>query len=77
FLPFYIGGFMYFMSILWRCLLLAFPVAMFVGCLFPGIDDSFTGMFMSFIFGCLSWYINKQKPQKAEVSKSDFYFDTH
>ncbi|MCJ1171064.1 hypothetical protein K9T87_06710 [Escherichia coli] len=35
-----------FMSILGRCLLLPFPVAMFVGCLFPGIDDRFTGMFM-------------------------------
>ncbi|MFO6485668.1 hypothetical protein ACLBR5_31650 [Escherichia coli] len=34
-----------FMSILGRCLLLPFPVAMFVGCLFPGIDDRFTGMF--------------------------------
>ncbi|WP_337086269.1 hypothetical protein [Escherichia coli] len=44
-----------FMSILGRCLLLPFPVAMFVGCLFPGIDDRFTGMFMSFIVGCLSW----------------------
>ncbi len=32
-----------FMSILGRCLLLPFPVAMFVGCLFPGIDDRFTG----------------------------------
>lgn len=29
-----------FMSILGRCLLLPFPVAMFVGCLFPGIDVS-------------------------------------
>ncbi|MGE0916390.1 hypothetical protein AB4M58_21425 [Escherichia coli] len=46
-----------FMSILGRCLLLPFPVAMFVGCLFPGIDDRFTGMFMSFIVGCLSWYM--------------------
>ncbi|EBL6431808.1 hypothetical protein AF682_23360 [Salmonella enterica subsp. enterica serovar Heidelberg] len=57
-----------FMSILGRCLLLPFPVAMFVGCLFPGIDDRFTGMFMSFIVGCLSWYITKPKPQKAEVA---------
>ncbi|ELC2206690.1 hypothetical protein RI000_004360 [Salmonella enterica] len=56
------------MSILGRCLLLPFPVAMFVGCLFPGIDDRFTGMFMSFIVGCLSWYITKPKPQKAEVA---------
>ncbi|AGQ80797.1 hypothetical protein CFSAN002058_17705 [Salmonella enterica subsp. enterica serovar Heidelberg str. CFSAN002058] len=37
-----------FMSILGRCLLLPFPVAMFVG--------------------CLSWYITKPKPQKAEVA---------
>ncbi|EAU2009783.1 hypothetical protein KX062_004250 [Escherichia coli] len=57
-----------FMSILGRCLLLPFPVAMFVGCLFPGTDDRFTGMFMSFIVGCLSWYITKPKPQKAEVA---------
>ncbi|EAY4423976.1 hypothetical protein NMW46_004536 [Salmonella enterica] len=57
-----------FMSILGRCLLLPFPVAMFVGCLFPGIDDRFTGMFMSFIVGCLSWYITRPKPQKAEVA---------
>ena len=57
-----------FMSILGRCLLLPFPVARFVGCLFPGIDDRFTGMFMSFIVGCLSWYITKPKPQKAEVA---------
>ncbi len=56
------------MSILGRCLLLPFPVAMFVGCLFLGIDDRFTGMFMSFIVGCLSWYITKPKPQKAEVA---------
>lgn len=62
------GGFMDFMSILGRCLLLPFPVAMFVGCLFLGIDDRFTGMFMSFIVGCLSWYITKPKPQKAEVA---------
>ncbi|MCV0888159.1 hypothetical protein MLG99_022595 [Escherichia coli] len=68
FLPFNKGGFMDFMSILGRCLLLPFPVAMFVGCLFPGIDDRFTGMFMSFIVGCLSWYITKPKPQKAEVA---------
>lgn len=40
------------MSILGRCLLLPFPVAMFVDCLFPGIDDRFTGMLMSFIVGC-------------------------
>lgn len=33
-----------FMSILGRCLLLPFPVAMFVGCLFPGIDDRFRGL---------------------------------
>jgi len=68
FLPFNKGGVMDFMSILGRCLLLSFPVAMFVGCLFPGIDDRFTGMFMSFIVGCLSWYITKPKPQKAEVA---------
>jgi hypothetical protein len=68
FLPFNKGGVMDFMSILGRCLLLPFPVAMFVGCLFPGIDDRFTGMFMSFIVGCLSWYITKPKPQKAEVA---------
>ncbi len=48
-----------FMSILGRCLLLPFPVAMFVGCLFPGIDDRFTGMFMSFIVGCLSGTVAK------------------
>ncbi|MFK5830572.1 hypothetical protein ODR91_23785, partial [Escherichia coli] len=68
FLPFNKGGFMDFMSILGRCLLLPFPVAMFVGCLFPGIDDRFTGMFMSFIVGCLSWYITRPKPQKADAA---------
>ncbi|MCW7435061.1 hypothetical protein [Escherichia coli] len=68
FLPFNGRRIYGFMSILGRCLLLPFPVAMFVGCLFPGIDDRFTGMFMSFIVGCLSWYITKPKPQKAEVA---------
>ncbi|HFH0887757.1 TPA: hypothetical protein ACGJAW_003616 [Escherichia coli] len=61
-----------FMSILGRCLLLPFPVAMFVGCLFPGIDDRFTGMFMSFIVGCLSWYITKPKPQNKRSRKRPF-----
>ncbi|EAR5551117.1 hypothetical protein EQJ98_22825 [Salmonella enterica] len=44
FLPFNNRGFMDFMSILGRCLLLPFPVAMFVDCLFPGIDDRFRGL---------------------------------
>ena len=57
-----------FMSILGRCLLLPFPVAMFVGCLFPGIDDRFPGMFMSFIGGGLSGQTTKPKRQKAEVA---------
>ncbi|EKE9900079.1 hypothetical protein QFS46_003762 [Escherichia coli] len=47
-----------FMSILGRCLLLPFPVAMFVGCLFPGIDDRFTGMF-------IDRNSNPQKTKKA------------
>lgn len=59
-----------FMSILGRCLLLPFPVAMFVGCLFPGIDDRLSGMLMSVAVGCLSWYVHQteEPTDKGRVS---------
>ncbi|EOT4061583.1 hypothetical protein ACNDXW_005010, partial [Escherichia coli] len=62
------GGFMDFMSILGRCLLLPFPVAMFVGCLFPGIDDRLSGMLMSVAVGCLSWYVTRPKNQQIKAA---------
>ncbi|NYY74619.1 hypothetical protein DMH88_13645 [Escherichia coli] len=71
-----------FMSILGRCCIswgavyfFLFLIAMFVGCLFRAFDDRFTGMFMSFIVGCLSWYITASKPQRLLRSrKRPFYY---
>ncbi|MHD0335595.1 hypothetical protein ACYY4Z_27225 (plasmid) [Escherichia coli] len=52
-------GAVYFFLSLLRCLSVA---------CFQALMIVFTGMFMSFIVGCLSWYITKPKPQKAEVA---------
>ncbi|AUJ98463.1 hypothetical protein FQG67_22940 [Escherichia coli] len=57
-----------FMSILGRCLLLPFPVAMFVGCLFSQADDRLSGMLMSVAVGCLSWYVTRPKNQQTKAA---------
>ncbi|EBP0522525.1 hypothetical protein JZ09_21195 [Salmonella enterica] len=53
-----------FMSILGRCLLLPFPVAMFIGSLFFQADDRLSGMLMSVAVGCLSWYVTRPTRQQ-------------
>ncbi|EBX0472514.1 hypothetical protein R497_24255 [Salmonella enterica subsp. enterica serovar Havana] len=57
-----------FMSILGRCLLLPFPVAMFIGCLLSQADDRFFGMLMSVVIGWVSWHVTRPKRQKTEVA---------